>query len=243
MRIYAPDYYTQFHCIAEKCTHTCCAGWEIDIDSKSLERYRTLKGPLAEELRLSIEESDPPHFRLTERERCPMLNEQGLCRLILHYGESALCQICTDHPRFRNFWSDRIEIGLGLVCEEAARLILEAKHPMRLILLENGDAKQLTPREQAVLRIRNQLLEQVPEHGPAARLHEYLIYRHIADAVYDGRLFERIRFVKHAFQFMMKQWTDGKAESLEEIARRFSDTVEYDSDVLNFWITSQRKQL
>ena len=33
MRIIAPDYYREFHCIADKCRHSCCIGWEIDIDA------------------------------------------------------------------------------------------------------------------------------------------------------------------------------------------------------------------
>ena len=31
--VYAePDFYGKFKCTAEKCRHSCCIGWEIDID-------------------------------------------------------------------------------------------------------------------------------------------------------------------------------------------------------------------
>ena len=32
MKIIAPNYYPAFRCIADKCRHSCCIGWEIDID-------------------------------------------------------------------------------------------------------------------------------------------------------------------------------------------------------------------
>lgn len=35
MNLYVPDYYPAFRCIAERCRHTCCAGWEIDIGGES----------------------------------------------------------------------------------------------------------------------------------------------------------------------------------------------------------------
>ena len=32
MQIIVPDYYKEFSCIADHCRHSCCIGWEIDID-------------------------------------------------------------------------------------------------------------------------------------------------------------------------------------------------------------------
>ena len=43
MKLYAPSYYKDFKCIADKCAHNCCIGWEIDIDEISLEKYKSLK--------------------------------------------------------------------------------------------------------------------------------------------------------------------------------------------------------
>ena len=40
MLIRTPDYYDKFKCIAGECKDTCCAGWEIMIDDKALEKYR-----------------------------------------------------------------------------------------------------------------------------------------------------------------------------------------------------------
>ena len=120
-----PDYYPQFSCIAGRCRHNCCIGWEIDVDEDTLASYRRIGGEMGKRLCASISgDGDAPHFLLGAHERCPFLNEKNLCDLILYGGEDMLCQICRDHPRYRSFFSERTEIGVGLCCEEAARLIL-----------------------------------------------------------------------------------------------------------------------
>ena len=45
MTIY-PDFYDAFRCTADRCRHTCCRGWEIDIDAETAARYRALPGVL-----------------------------------------------------------------------------------------------------------------------------------------------------------------------------------------------------
>ena len=128
--VHVPNYYTSFSCIASACKHTCCVGWEIDVDGETLDYYDTVTGEMGQRLRSCIDrEADPPCFRLTPDERCPFLNESGLCDLICELGEESLCRICDDHPRFRNVLSDRVELGLGLCCEAAAELILSQTEP------------------------------------------------------------------------------------------------------------------
>ena len=149
-----PDYYPAFRCIAGACRHSCCIGWEIDIDEESLARYQTMPGPLGERLRGHISADNPPHFVLGEGERCPFLNERNLCDLILEGGEGLLCQICDDHPRFRNFLPGYTEIGLGLCCEGAAQLILSQTEPVQL--LSEGNWEEKDPDAEALLALRQQ---------------------------------------------------------------------------------------
>ncbi|MBQ8955087.1 MAG: flagellin lysine-N-methylase [Clostridia bacterium] len=236
MNIYVPDYYPAFHCIASRCRNTCCAGWEIDIDEESLARYERLPGDFGERVRRGISRDGTPHFMLTEGERCPLLNRDNLCELILREGEGALCQICRDHPRFRNYFSSRVEMGLGLVCEEAARLILSWPRPLRLIRLEGDEAEQPTEDERYLFALREEWLASIQEEGPRARLLETLIFRHLPDALYDGRLEERVDFIRRAFEAIAGDWTDGRLDTLAERARVFSDTVEYDDEALERWI-------
>lgn len=222
--IIAPDYYKEFHCLAGECRHSCCEGWEIDIDEETLNKYEKMPG-IAEH----ISREGVPHFIL-KGSRCPFLKEDNLCELICSYGEDILCQICRDHPRFRNFWTGRVEIGLGLACEEAARIILGRKEPMKLVVLESdGEAVPLPEDEQWLMDLRQSMLDSVEGDGPDARLLEYLIYRHIADALYDDRLEERIAFIQESYGAVLDEWdkTDGSLEALAECARKFSAEKEY----------------
>lgn len=118
-----PNYYKKFKCIADKCHHSCCVGWEIDIDEDTMDLYNSLQGEIADRIRQNIS-GDVPHFVLKDGDRCPFLNENGLCDIICELGDGALCDICYLHPRFSNFYEDFTETGLGLCCEEAARIIL-----------------------------------------------------------------------------------------------------------------------
>ncbi len=160
MRLISPDYYPQFRCIADKCRHSCCIGWEIDIDTDTREKYRRVPGEFGQRLNKAIHDGDVSSFILGEGERCPMLNQNGLCDLITKLGEEHLCQICADHPRFRSFYADRTEIGLGMCCEEAARIILTQEAPMRLIVLEDDGADdEPNDEETNLLALRGELID------------------------------------------------------------------------------------
>lgn len=82
------------------------------------------------------------------------MNGKNLCDLILYGGEGMLCQICTDHPRYRSFFSERTEIGVGLCCEEAARLILTRPEKTTLVVTGEGE---LDEEETALLTLRDRL--------------------------------------------------------------------------------------
>ena len=64
-----PDYYPKFQCTAGACKHSCCIGWEIDIDEDSAARYAAMDGALGARLQQQIAwDADPPHFKLGDGE-------------------------------------------------------------------------------------------------------------------------------------------------------------------------------
>ena len=126
MKLYAPKYYEEFACVADKCTHSCCVGWEIYIDAITMEKYRSLDSAYSRAIMESIEGGDEPRFRMCADGRCPHLDERGLCKIIVSEGEEYLSDICREHPRFYNESSRGVEVGLGMACEEAARIILSS---------------------------------------------------------------------------------------------------------------------
>ncbi len=151
MFIIKPDFYDKFKCIADKCTDNCCIGWEIDVDENTLEKYRKLQSPLGDEIRSEIVKAEDGvySFRLTEKERCPFLNENNLCDIIIKCGENYLCEICREHPRFYEWFPGVTECGLGLCCEEVCRILLENEEPLSLIEESDGEDIILETKEDA----------------------------------------------------------------------------------------------
>lgn len=118
--VYYPSYYKDFHCIADKCTHSCCVGWEIQVDAKTLNNYANLE---RKDILSHIRDCE---IILTNDGRCPFLTENGLCKIIASLGEDCISEICREHPRFYNGVCGRIECGIGASCEEACRIILSS---------------------------------------------------------------------------------------------------------------------
>ncbi len=138
--VLAPGYYGAFKCIADKCRHSCCVGWEISIDDAAYEKYKKIDGLF----KTVTHGDDGACFSLRENRRCPHLNDSGLCDIIIAHGEDMLSEICKNHPRFFNrVGRGRVEVGLGIVCEEACRLILESTEPFSLVKADNCSAEQL----------------------------------------------------------------------------------------------------
>ncbi len=159
MKTLAPSYYPRFSCIAGKCRHSCCIGWEIGIDDESYQRFSSIDGGSGKILNKIKRSHGEFVFKTDKNGRCPFLNNEGLCDLIIEYGESVLCPICQDHPRFRSFYENFTEIGLGLSCEEAAKIVLTDKSPFSLIpLSDDGKTDSPTSDEEEMLSIRLEMI-------------------------------------------------------------------------------------
>lgn len=174
MKLYAPNYYSLFRCIAGECKHSCCIGWDIYIDKDTLESY----GEYADRL---VTSEEGTCFALREDGRCPFLNSDGLCDIIIERGEDSLCEICREHPRFYSFFSDRTEVGLGMSCEEAARIILTQKDRTELVYADDdGDEEyELYPEEEYVLEQREIAFDMLQDRAyPTERRAEALRERY-----------------------------------------------------------------
>ena len=160
MKEVTPDFYKDFQCVGSACGHNCCIGWEIGIDEDTADFYRSVGGEMGERLAKGIRYgSDGAGFRMGEDKRCPFLNRNNLCDIITDIGAGGLCQICADHPRFRADFEDRIEFGLGLACEEAARLWLTHEEPVRFVTAgDDGEGGEPTGEEQRFFERRAALL-------------------------------------------------------------------------------------
>lgn len=136
-----PDYYKEFHCLADKCEDTCCAGWQIVIDRKSLAKYRREKSDFGKRLRKSIHWISGT-FKQPEDKRCALLNHDNLCDMQLHLGEGSLCKTCSRYPRHMEEFENVREITLSVSCPEAARILLKKEEPVTFLTFEKEGAKE-----------------------------------------------------------------------------------------------------
>lgn len=132
MKIVKPKYFDSFKCVADQCPDTCCAGWDVEIDDASAKSYKKESGCLKQYFDKHLTTDEDGYIFSLENGRCPLLNENNLCRIQLEKGEAALCDTCRLFPRYFDDYGDIREIGLGLGCPEAARILLSPETDVRL---------------------------------------------------------------------------------------------------------------
>ena len=126
MKIFKPDYFDAFRCIAGACPDSCCKEWAVQVDDVSAAYYRSLPGSLGDQLREVLQDEDGETVMTIQDGRCPMWRRDGLCRIQAELGEAALCKTCREFPRLTHDYGDFVELGLELSCPEAAKFILNA---------------------------------------------------------------------------------------------------------------------
>lgn len=132
MLLRVPHYYRNFKCTASECKDNCCiGGWEIGIDSETAQYYLSLEGEFGDRLRESILNGDEYCFKLNNG-RCPFLDNHNLCEIYRQLGPEKMGVVCAQFPRFTEYFGNIKERGIGLACEEAARIILTDRQPFFL---------------------------------------------------------------------------------------------------------------
>lgn len=147
-----PDFFDDFKCIASRCKDNCCIGWEIDIDDFTYDSYRSMNTGFSNKIKENIiEASDGSRcFKLAENDRCPFLNKDNLCDIIINCGGTHLCDICREHPRFYEWFPGVTECGLGLSCEEVCRILLKDDEPLTLVEYNDGEKIELQSKDDVV---------------------------------------------------------------------------------------------
>ncbi|MDO4620699.1 MAG: flagellin lysine-N-methylase, partial [Lachnospiraceae bacterium] len=164
-----PEYCEQFQCIADRCPDTCCRGWEVDIDPYTEEYYEEIPGEFGELLRDEMKVTDDGALFLPDQNgRCPFLNQCNLCEIILHLGEDAISQVCTEYPRYYHQIGDYEQVDMSLSCMELGRLFFSEEGPVRYALYEDdepGDEidDETYNRLMQLLDERSSLLETITE--------------------------------------------------------------------------------
>ena len=201
-----PDYFYDFSCMADQCEDTCCAGWQIMIDEKSLKRYKKEEGGYSKTLHEQIDWQEECFCQKEER-RCAFLRQDNLCDMYVHLGEDSLCDTCRLYPRHVEEFENVREWHLSVSCPVAAELILSRKSPV--IYKES--------REKNGLRTEDDLLENEEfEDYDSELFHRLIEARNIMDKIVQNRsVTYEVRaylVLLLAFQFQ-KRWENEDDES------------------------------
>ena len=189
MKLYTPQYYHLFSCIAADCPDSCCKGWAVDVDDDVAAFYRNLPGDLGDRLRSVLRNDGDGAYMQIENGRCPMWRNDGLCRIQAELGHDALCHVCRTFPRLRHVYGDFTELGLELSCPEAARLILDEASEMICLEIPGGEEIIYDQEVMAtLLRSRAEILSflQSDDYTVPQQLAILLLYAHGVQAELDG---------------------------------------------------------
>lgn len=131
MIVRIPDFFDEFSCLAGRCPHSCCIGWEVIIDEDTVRRYQTAAGPLGERLRSAMRRDAEGDICFPlNGERCPFLDHENLCEIHRAWGEAATSVTCREHPQFTEDYGAFQEITLSASCPKANELLLGSDAPL-----------------------------------------------------------------------------------------------------------------
>lgn len=231
MKIIKPDYYDTFRCLASACPDSCCKEWAVQVDPESAARYRELPGALGDHLRSVMEQEDGDTvLTLSPDGRCPMWQQDGLCRIQAQIGEEYLCHTCRQFPRLRHDYGDFVELGLELSCPEAARLILTGSggtvtthapcsgtpdydlEAMSILLRSRDNALSLVENRKysvgqalAVLLIYGYAVQEELDGGEAAELDPTAMLRQATSIAFPGNLSGILAFYS-SLEILTPRW-------------------------------------
>ncbi len=117
--------YKQFQCDGSKCNSMC---------EKTLEKYRKL----GLDSYIKYDEDLKQHVFILKDGSCPMLGDDGLCKIQKQHGEDFLSYTCKYFPRrIQNFGDVFFERMLDFACPVAADLILRQKQPIEFEIVSD----------------------------------------------------------------------------------------------------------
>ena len=126
-----PYYYNEFKCIADKCPATCCEGWAIVVDDKTMKKYHSLPKEEKAYVLSHVDHTEGVFKR--SGDRCAFLNDRNLCDLYTRLGEDAFCNTCRRYPRHFEEYGNLLEAALSMSCPVAAKMIVTNPKPDQFV--------------------------------------------------------------------------------------------------------------
>ena len=154
------NYYDTFKCIADKCSLTCCQEWRIAVDEETKKKWagHQLQD---EESKKTVslcdcleQEENGSIITLNKEKKCPFLNQEKLCKLVIGLGEEFLSKTCTTFPRQANEFEGRTEHSLASCCPVVVDL-MRAEEPK----LQHERLNFANPNEALLYEVRQMILK------------------------------------------------------------------------------------
>lgn len=167
MNILKPVFYDAFSCVGSECLLSCCGGWCIDIDEKTLKEYRKMGGEIARFARHGVSYNGNKHrneVKLQKKGYCPMLNEKQLCRVVLEKGPEALCETCRVYPRRKIYSFDTEEQYLSMGCPRVVQLLFQLDKKLTFIFepdasMQTGELPVFNKKIYVYMKIRDSIVD------------------------------------------------------------------------------------
>ena len=249
-----PTIYHEFQCKADQCENTCCQLWTIDIDEPTAERYHSMTGSLGESLRQAITVDDEgSHFIFSKAQpMCPLLNEKGLCKVVLELGEEGLCDTCHMHPRFYKYIEDLELCGVGLSCEASVELLAQQepldsfKELLDLYKQTEPIDENWTAQVNTLSSKLDQLIASVQTYIQQEdmslfnKVYQYILYRQI-DMLSDYSFESILAYAKDGTDYILIA-SALEGQPLKQVAR-WSQQIEYDENNVELLLQHYEAQL
>ncbi len=181
-----PRYFENYQCIGSECQDNCCWGWRIDWKKEEIDKLKTAEN-CSPELKELIERSfvlfdtqkGKYRIKFNEKNRCPLLTENGLCRIQRELGVEYMSNTCMVYPRKYFFAESVIYRVCVLSCREVMRQLINDEKSMDLI--------NVMPKQNDIKGVNTDSQEELAAH-PALKYRGELFeffYEIIADKKHD----------------------------------------------------------
>lgn len=135
-----PRYFSGFHCISGDCPDNCCYGWRIDFTKEEVNKLKSAKNASAE-LKELIEKTfvlnadleSKYMVQFDERGKCPLVTDDGFCRIQRELGVEYMSHTCMVYPRRYTVTDNYCYRYCNMSCREVMRSLLNDEKSTDLI--------------------------------------------------------------------------------------------------------------
>lgn len=143
------EFYDAFNCTADRCSFTCCEGWEIIVDQDTYSKWKS-NPDQADYICKNVKKkkngnTTERYIKMGPQMRCLFLNEKKLCNLVIQYGESYLSSTCKAFPRQESNFGKLKEYSLSCACPAVIDIINELDGKIKFLSEKETDCSNFLP--------------------------------------------------------------------------------------------------